>query len=62
METNKISYHNYVNSIQIYTTLSPGDNGPIQALSRCTEQFNDWRNLGEIMDLYLNTPIKTMTK
>ena len=27
---------------QIYIALSPGDYGPIDSLSQCTEQINDW--------------------
>ncbi|CAJ1082756.1 hypothetical protein KUCAC02_009465 [Xyrichtys novacula] len=39
---NKISYHNYADDTQIYITMSPGDYNPIQTLSQCIEQINDW--------------------
>lgn len=42
IENNKICYHNYADDTQIYITLTPGDYGPIQALSNCIDQINDW--------------------
>ncbi len=42
LENNKISYHNYEDDTQIYITVSTGDYGPIQALSKCIEQISDW--------------------
>ena len=42
MEKNKVSYHSYADDTQIYITLSPGDYSPIQTLSKCIEQINDW--------------------
>ncbi|KAI4800683.1 hypothetical protein KUCAC02_009526 [Chaenocephalus aceratus] len=42
MKNNKISYHSYADDTQIYVTISPGDYAPIQTLSKCIEQINDW--------------------
>ncbi|MGG8473441.1 reverse transcriptase domain-containing protein, partial [Rahnella sp. PAMC25617] len=42
MKNNKISYHSYADDTQIYTTISPGDYAPIQTLSKCIQQMNDW--------------------
>ncbi len=42
MKNNKICYHNYADDTQIYITISPGDYDPIQVLSNCIEQVNDW--------------------
>lgn len=42
MEKNKVSYNSYADDTQIYLTLSPWDYSPIQTLSKCIEQINDW--------------------
>ena len=42
MVNNKICYHNYADNTQIYITISPEDYGPIQVLSTCIKQINDW--------------------
>ena len=42
MENNKISYHSYADDTQLYITITPGDYNPIQVLSQCIEQINDW--------------------
>ena len=34
MENNKICYRNYADDTPIYITVSPGDCGPIQAMSK----------------------------
>ena len=39
---NDICYHSYADDTQIYITITPGDYGPIQALSNCIDQINDW--------------------
>ena len=41
MENNKICYHSYADDTQIYITVSPGDYGPVQTLSKCIEEIND---------------------
>ncbi|XP_037631145.1 uncharacterized protein LOC119491325, partial [Sebastes umbrosus] len=41
-DNNKINYHNYAEDTQIYITLSTGDYSPVQALSECIEQVNNW--------------------
>ena len=42
MENTEIRYHSYADDTQIDITISPGDYNPIQTLSRCSEQINDW--------------------
>ena len=42
MKNYKLSYHSYADDTQIYITISPGDYAPIQTLSKCIEQINDW--------------------
>ena len=39
---NDICYHSYADDTHIYITITPGDYGPIQALSNCIDQINDW--------------------
>lgn len=42
IKNNNISYHSYADDTQIYTAMSPGDQGPVQALGKCVEEINDW--------------------
>ncbi len=42
IKNNYISYHSYADDTQIYITMSPGDQGPVQALGKCIEEINDW--------------------
>ncbi len=42
MESNKISFHYYADDTQIYITMSAGDYGHMQTLSKCTDKINDW--------------------
>ena len=43
MENIKMCYHHsYADDTYIYITIPPGDYNPVQILTECNEQINDW--------------------
>jgi len=42
MKNNKVCYHSNADETQIYITISLGDDNPIQGLSKCIEEINNW--------------------
>lgn len=42
IHNNNMSYHDYADDTQLYTSLSSNDCSPVDSLIQCTEQINDW--------------------